>query len=277
MIIFVFDYDDTLFPTSYLNQKKDIEYPELIENSINKLISTCSFFGKVYIITNAEKGWIELTLERYITNCFEIKKLLKNNVFSTIDLGVRSLGPVSEWKKYAYKNILEKDFSDGLTHQLISFGDAEGDRIGSMSIGETFKNVIVKNVLFEFLPCFERILMQHTYITEIIPSLVSNRCSLDLKIMIHRELSSSAKQNSSSLLNKDVSMIKSEEKALLPTSMSKFENDMCSEISEVGKSEVGKSEVGKSEVGKSEVGKSEPEKSPSKLETSKSVSLLYFS
>jgi len=67
----IFDWDDTLFPTSYLNPIDDSLYealrdkhsPQLkaIEEEAIKLVKTCIKDALVVVITNAKKGWVEFS------------------------------------------------------------------------------------------------------------------------------------------------------------------------------------------------------------------------
>lgn len=67
----IFDWDDTLFPTTYLNPVDDNMYEilrdrfapnlRLIEDEAIKLIQLCLKDALVVIITNAKKGWVEFS------------------------------------------------------------------------------------------------------------------------------------------------------------------------------------------------------------------------
>lgn len=67
----IFDWDDTLFPSSYLKQKGVFPpaiCPTELKNKLQHLeslviviLTKALEYGDVYIITNSEKGWVELT------------------------------------------------------------------------------------------------------------------------------------------------------------------------------------------------------------------------
>jgi len=67
----IFDWDDTLFPTTYLNPVDDSQYEALrerfsvalaqIEDEAIKLIKSCLKEALVVVITNAKKGWVEFS------------------------------------------------------------------------------------------------------------------------------------------------------------------------------------------------------------------------
>lgn len=74
--IFIFDWDDTLFPTTEFissinnnnNNNNDCKEKrsEMIGLLIEKLISTSLLTGKIIIVTNAQTGWIEHCLKNYL-------------------------------------------------------------------------------------------------------------------------------------------------------------------------------------------------------------------
>lgn len=74
--LIVFDWDDTLFPTTHLHPVDEKEYTILIEKYQHqlraieeracKLIETCLKQAKVVIITNARKGWVEFSSKKFL-------------------------------------------------------------------------------------------------------------------------------------------------------------------------------------------------------------------
>ena len=69
--LIIFDWDDTLFPTSYLNPADESQYNILkerfggylaeIEDQGIQLLTSCLKNATVVIITNAKKGWVEFS------------------------------------------------------------------------------------------------------------------------------------------------------------------------------------------------------------------------
>ena len=73
--LFIFDWDDTLLPTSFLRYEKIIndekipeEYAEtfsILEKVIIKILKLAVNKGDVYIITNSSVGWVEYSAVKY--------------------------------------------------------------------------------------------------------------------------------------------------------------------------------------------------------------------
>jgi hypothetical protein len=72
----VFDWDDTLFPTTHLHPVDESQYGYLmkkyakhlssIEERVVNLLEVCLKQSKVVIITNARKGWVEFSSKRFM-------------------------------------------------------------------------------------------------------------------------------------------------------------------------------------------------------------------
>jgi len=180
MVIIVFDFDDTLFATSHFYGNEPILCPEL-SVSINQVLELAEQIGKVYIITNAEKSWLELCLKRQIPDCKMLEKIIdkQDGVFSSIDNDVTEDFDVEVWKYNAFSKKFS-EFDDGVQRELICFGDSPYDRQAALSIKEKYSNVIVKNVLTEYKPTLEHLINQHRIIISHLNIIVEHSGHLDL-------------------------------------------------------------------------------------------------
>ena len=74
----IFDWDDTLLPSTWLNLKGlRLDYPEIIpedvvqalaphDAAVFNVLSKAMTYGNCVIITNAERGWVELSAARFM-------------------------------------------------------------------------------------------------------------------------------------------------------------------------------------------------------------------
>lgn len=176
MIIFVYDFDDTLFATSYFI-KNPTSKSTLLGKSISSLLSTSSKYGKVYIITNATSDWPDFAIQRYLTDSTDV--IIDNiSIVSTHD-GFQN-GDISMWKTNAFNETLKIYFQDGNKHNLISFGDNPYDHSAALSIREKYPNVLVKSVLMGYQPTLTDLLHQHVMLYEKIEYIVDIEEHLDL-------------------------------------------------------------------------------------------------
>lgn len=179
MIIFVFDFDDTLFPSWYFSWN-ECSNQDKIAHNINTLITKASLYGKVHIITNAMKEWVR-RCSTTLPNCNLCEMV---EIFSTIDEGYIEGENHYLWKTPFFKAKLSSYFqqSDEM-HHLISFGDSPGDRLAALSLKA--ENIFVKNILFPALPTLDQLLCCQEIIHDWIESIVGHQGDLDLSLKIN--------------------------------------------------------------------------------------------
>lgn len=182
MIIFVYDFDDTLFATSYFTQNPTSK-STLLGKSISSLLSTSSKYGKVYIITNATSDWPDFAIKLHLT---DTDTILDNvSIVSTHD-GFNN-GDISTWKTNAFNETLKVHFQDGNKHQLISFGDNPHDHSAALYIREKYPNVLVKSVKMGMYPSLTQLLHEHFILYGNIEYIVDVEEHIDL-VMIKPEI-----------------------------------------------------------------------------------------
>lgn len=80
----VLDWDDTLFPSSFVDRRKLIHsrcadlpvelqrgFAEL-EKAASRLITSATQYGTVLIITNAQTGWVELCVSKFMPGLMDV-------------------------------------------------------------------------------------------------------------------------------------------------------------------------------------------------------------
>jgi hypothetical protein len=181
MSIIVFDFDDTLFTTTYF--KSGTIQPTIIpdfselDNSIVHLVNTALKYGKVYIISNANKEWIQLCsalLPKF--------KQLNIPVFSSIEEGYDMKYDIPLWKVKMFEEKLSPLLQEG--KQLISFGDTPFDRAAALHMKNLFPKIIVKNVMFKCLPDLKTLLFQQKVLADSFEGIISHDTHLDLQFII---------------------------------------------------------------------------------------------
>jgi hypothetical protein len=194
MIITVFDFDDTLFPTShYVNKKK--EDGELFEkHEIEKICNNIRTIynisknnsTKIHIITNAQISWIDMILNNYFSSCMDVFNNIE--IISSVDEGFSENRDKSMWKTYTFIFKLYQYFNNNENHELISFGDCIFDREAAMNIKKIFPNVIVKNILLFHKPNLNEFLIEHDGLIKRIQEFYNYPNHLDYKIIFKNNL-----------------------------------------------------------------------------------------
>lgn len=178
MIIFVYDFDDTLFATSHFLENP-MAKSTLLGTSISSLLSLSCMYGKVYIITNASKDWPDFAIRLHLIDC----ECVLDNITIVSTYNRFKDRDMSEWKKLAFNETLKEHFGDGDPHQLISFGDNPHDHTAAVSIRENFPNVVVKSIRMGIRPSLTQLLHQQSILLRKIEDIVNMAEHLEL-IMI---------------------------------------------------------------------------------------------
>lgn len=197
--LILLDWDDTLFPTSWVMEKHRNGVP--ITENIKKLdeilfmfLKFVCMYGKVLIITNAEKQWIKISLNLLDKTSFFIQQHIKNNSFEhgTITIiSARDLlsGTFPEqiwvWKELTFKKILEKYFQMNQSLlNLICIGDALYEYNAFVSIWKT-ENFNRRIKYFKYVKFINKTSIDHlceelTILTKQINKIIHSRKNLDL-------------------------------------------------------------------------------------------------
>ena len=171
--LIIFDWDDTLFPTSFLakigyfseniflvekEQEKIIKKLEQIEKKIIELINISLTKGEVYIITNAAFGWVEYTSKKFYPNFYKMLDKIKiisarrecENIFPN---------EVQEWKMQTFLN-LRKNFDNNLVTNIICLGDSMLEIEAGRFLANHFQEAFIKTVKFKENPKLDEVYKQ---------------------------------------------------------------------------------------------------------------------
>ena len=160
--IIIFDWDDTLFCTSYLENKYNISINENIKISENeklnllkleekvfKILHLAINSGDTYIVTNSCEGWVN-----YVTNIFYplvYKFLINSNKIKIIS--ARKLyeneypNNQSIWKLATFINI-SKLYNKNVLTNIMCFGDSNLEIEAINRISPLFKESYIKAIMF---------------------------------------------------------------------------------------------------------------------------------
>jgi hypothetical protein len=117
--VIIFDWDDTLLPTTYLipYQNLIIQSPSIplpneifkkcheIDLIVKKLLILAKENGKVMIITNAADGWVELSAQRFLPKTFEVLRTDIEIVSARSKFERELPGQYHEWKARAFLEV----------------------------------------------------------------------------------------------------------------------------------------------------------------------------
>jgi len=176
----ILDWDDTLFPTTYIARENNISMvydttlvPDIIKryflelsNCIKLIITIAKEFGEVVIITNALPSWIDACCNLMPS----LRSFLKtvNIIYARVDWEKVNSLP-EKWKEFAFLNkvinTIGTDSINSTILNLICVGDSihehDAARLSADKINSTSNNIVyVKNIIFLETPRFSEILYQ---------------------------------------------------------------------------------------------------------------------
>ena len=171
--LIILDWDDTLFPTSWISknninlldqtvQNKYIVFFSRLDNLLYQMINTMIKFGKVIIITNATKKWIQISSEMLPHTQKIINRYI--TVISAKDTHEKDYPMQSNiWKKISFRETITEHFKNHKYQNIISVGDAEHEFNAMTDLYDIMsltKKRLLKTVRFMRDPSFENLIDQ---------------------------------------------------------------------------------------------------------------------
>ena len=189
--LIIFDWDDTLLPTTFLtkggaynenmiltdNEQKKMEK---LEKSALNLLNIALSKGDVYIITNAGLGWVEFSAKKYYPKIFEILPKIKiisarcqwENVFPN---------DTKRWKIQAFLS-LQKELDTKLVTNIICLGDSLYEMEAGRILANCFTEAFVKTIKFKEGPKLEELNKQLIIVNNQFASICSAVKSLTIRV-----------------------------------------------------------------------------------------------
>jgi len=188
--VIIFDWDDTLLCTSYLNRREGKSMRptteadlKLIGDIVGRLLVKASQMGHCFIITNAMTGWVEYSCARYLPAL--LPTLEKNVKIISARSRYEELYPhdVRQWKKKAFLDV-QQEFNLPVVTNLNSLGDAQYEMDAARIMGQEFSHALVKTVKFQENPTPEELLKELEIVEQKFESVVGN--ARNLKVSLER-------------------------------------------------------------------------------------------
>ncbi len=213
--IFIIDWDDTLFPTSWINKNnidfnKPDSYSEYklyfleLDKTISILLDFLNKIGDIFIVTNASINWIKSCL----LNLNLTRNTIINNkirIVSARDSYSKNNSSPTEWKILTFQDIIEdiinkinKNIKPNTIINIISIGDAMYEYIALINLDNFIKsyienknlnenknfNYLLKNIKFIEKPEFDCVIDQMQVLHKNADDIVNKLEFIDLKFRI---------------------------------------------------------------------------------------------
>mmetsp|Transcript_83955 Transcript_83955/g.238105 ORF Transcript_83955/g.238105 Transcript_83955/m.238105 type:complete len:352 (-) Transcript_83955:97-1152(-) len=160
--VIIFDWDDTLFCTSYLyrvmkhhgfDEDAAEGLPELrmVGAASRRLLELARQLGQTYIITNAVEGWVQSTAFAFMPDLVPtLRHVRVISARSAYEARCRP-GAAGEWKARAFVKVRRELDLEPVTN-LVSIGDSQHEVDAAHLVGREFANVSVKTIKLRAAP-----------------------------------------------------------------------------------------------------------------------------
>jgi len=192
--LMIFDWDDTLLPSTYIQQQglkltddsqpTPEQWEHLKEISLGSAISlrAARRRGRVVLVTNAERGWVELSCRKFSPWLLPLLDGLKV-LSARSEYEHRGVTSPFEWKYLAFESEINNWNSlisaDAITN-IISIGDAGHERQALMRAAKGVPNCLAKSVKLVERPGVSQLRKQHELLSVCIGEIVRHAGCLDL-------------------------------------------------------------------------------------------------
>jgi len=190
-VIFI-DWDDTLLCSSVLSNqgiKLDSDMGNAVEMmsqleelsaSVISVLNVAMAFGTVYIVTNGETGWVQLSAQKFLPNVVPLLETL--HVFSARST-FEPMFPDSpmKWKFLAFQESLNQEYAEShCMKNVLSFGDSHVEREAIQLVTKGLPNTRTKSIKFAERPTIEQLQRQLELVSNCFQYISSHEEDLDL-------------------------------------------------------------------------------------------------
>merc|ERR1719183_406994 len=192
--LLIFDWDDTLLPTSWLQkqglsleadsiptEEEKAQLDAMADHAMQTLHAACSY-GTVIFVTNGEHGWVEMSCGKFMPSLLPIVEDIKViSARSMYESGV--VTEPSDWKYFAFEDEIGSFCADvlpGGRKNVISLGDSIHERQALIRVAENVgPHCCGKVVKFMERPEVEQLVEEHALIQQLLPQVVYHNAQLD--------------------------------------------------------------------------------------------------
>jgi hypothetical protein len=201
--LIVWDWDDTLCPTSWLCQngltlsgvcpsKEQLETLKAVDDHVATTMDLAKTKGTNVIITNAERGWVQLASRAWMPKTWEAIRGVRIVSARTEYESVSCQHPIA-WKQRAFGDVTKDHFArhGDSVETLISFGDSAAERQAALQVWPALVSekgsanaVYMKSVKLSERPTVTTLTSSHTMLVSMLTTLVEHAGHLDLVVAI---------------------------------------------------------------------------------------------
>jgi len=197
--VMIFDWDDTILPSAWVQSQglrldedskvNDNQRMQLTEvaNAVMETLRIAKTMGTVVLVTNAERGWIELSCQKFLPTLYPVLENVKLlSARTTYECPSRS-SPL-DWKICAFDAEVHRIFGKDVVEaqscrkNILSLGDSMHEREALLRVTASLPNCRSKSLKFVERPDISQVCKQHSLITGCFDRIVNHDGNLDVCI-----------------------------------------------------------------------------------------------
>jgi hypothetical protein len=196
---FIFDWDDTVLPSAWVQRQglrlDAASQPSAEEQRVlaevaeiaGKTLCAARRHGTVVLVTNAERGWIELSCQKFLPTLAPLLESVRLVSARTSYEGPQCPSPL-DWKLRAFDAEITRFFGSEVMldasrrKNVLSLGDSVHEREALLRATASVPNCCSKSMKFVERPDISEICKQHELISNCLDGIVQHKGDLDLCI-----------------------------------------------------------------------------------------------
>mmetsp|Transcript_48304 Transcript_48304/g.87125 ORF Transcript_48304/g.87125 Transcript_48304/m.87125 type:complete len:339 (-) Transcript_48304:44-1060(-) len=198
--VFIFDWDDTVLPSTWvqcqglrLDDSSEVspwqrEQLAEVAKVAAETLRIAKQLGTVVLITNAERGWIELSCQKFMPTLFPALESVKAISARTTYENAENVSPL-DWKVAAFANEISNLYggqcnlnNSDRRKNVLSLGDSVHEREALLRATAPLPNCRSKSLKFVERPDIAQICKQHSLVTSCFERIAHHDGNLDLCI-----------------------------------------------------------------------------------------------
>jgi len=197
--VLIFDWDDTVLPSTWvqcqglrLDEGSEVnawQREQLLEvaNVAIETLRLAKQHGTVVLVTNAERGWIELSCQKFMPTLFPSLENVKVVSARTSYESAETSSPL-DWKLRAFEAEIRRCYGSTTLvdpdsrKNVLSLGDSVHEREALLRASSPLPNCRSKSLKFVERPDIAQICKQHSLVTSCFDRIVHHDGNLDLCI-----------------------------------------------------------------------------------------------
>jgi len=197
--LLILDWDDTLFPTSWIeaqglslaeesvpSEAQAEQLEEMVERA-SLTLQVAKSYGTVVIVTNAEHGWIELSCRKFMPSLAPVLEDIKI-MSARSQWECQGVAQPSAWKLLTFHGEIDLFFGGGgafgssRRRNIVSVGDSLYEREALIRVTDRFPNSWAKALKLMEKPGAEEFLKEHEVLCSCLGDIVNHEGNLDVSI-----------------------------------------------------------------------------------------------